>query len=157
MNQIKRSYLCASFSTLTLWSWLPGSEEVRCHSCCSVLMVNVPAGNFVNMCLKLHFKTFFVSATNGKITCFVMGINAMSYQSAIDILAVHSPCQAKMFSKYQLHLPAVCWFTMSQMKSIFTLYITLSSPFRGLRQEGKQPVVSLESIQTILKIQSLRQ
>lgn len=43
-NQSK-SYLCASFLILTLWSWLPGSEEVHCHSCCSVLMVNAPAGN----------------------------------------------------------------------------------------------------------------
>lgn len=43
-NQSK-SYLCASFLIPTLWSWLPGSEEVHCHSCCSVLMVNVPAGN----------------------------------------------------------------------------------------------------------------
>lgn len=97
MNQIKRSYLCASFSTLTLWSWLPGSEEVRCHSCCSVLMANVPAGNFVNMCLKLHFKTSFVSATNGKITCFVRGINVTSYQSAMDILVVHSLSDQNIF------------------------------------------------------------
>lgn len=83
---MNRSYLCASFSTLTLWSWLPGSEEVRCHSCCSVLMVNVPAGNFVNMCLKLYFKTFFY----GKIMCFVMDINVISHQSAISVSIVYN-------------------------------------------------------------------